>query len=180
MRIFSRINVACGLMVIHNWSDASRQVTIKDWHGNIPQFGAALIWWDTKANTIQIMASLQLSNPTAPINRLRLINNLRVARFWLSNKNLTFGWFAQPQSFLITNAGNKIPGPAVCGIGRWGFWRMTCGSQWPRSQRHGRLITDKAVNSGLTLVTNNQDDFKGYPGLVIANWAVKEIGYEWI
>jgi tRNA(fMet)-specific endonuclease VapC len=35
-----------------------------------------------------------------------------------------------------------------------------------------RLIAAHAVNSGLTLVTNNEADFKDYPGLVVENWAL--------
>lgn len=35
-----------------------------------------------------------------------------------------------------------------------------------------RLIAAQAVNSGVTLVTNNEADFKDYPGLVIENWAL--------
>ena len=35
-----------------------------------------------------------------------------------------------------------------------------------------RLIAAHAVSAGLTLVTNNEADFKDYPGLVVENWAV--------
>jgi len=35
-----------------------------------------------------------------------------------------------------------------------------------------RLIAAHAVNSGVILVTNNEADFKDYPGLVIENWAL--------
>jgi tRNA(fMet)-specific endonuclease VapC len=35
-----------------------------------------------------------------------------------------------------------------------------------------RLIAAHAVNSGVTLVTNNEADFRDYPGLVIENWAL--------
>lgn len=35
-----------------------------------------------------------------------------------------------------------------------------------------RLIAAHAVNSGITLVTNNEADFKDYPGLVVENWAL--------
>jgi tRNA(fMet)-specific endonuclease VapC len=35
-----------------------------------------------------------------------------------------------------------------------------------------RLIAAHAVNSGVTLVTNNEADFKDYPGLVVENWAL--------
>lgn len=35
-----------------------------------------------------------------------------------------------------------------------------------------RLIAAHAVNSGLILVTNNEADFKDYPGLIIENWAL--------
>lgn len=34
-----------------------------------------------------------------------------------------------------------------------------------------RLIAAHAVNSGTILVTNNEADFKDYPGLVVENWA---------
>jgi tRNA(fMet)-specific endonuclease VapC len=34
-----------------------------------------------------------------------------------------------------------------------------------------RLIAAQAVSTGLVLVTNNEADFKDYPGLVIENWA---------
>ena len=34
-----------------------------------------------------------------------------------------------------------------------------------------RLIAAHAVSVGVTLVTNNEADFKDYPGLVIENWA---------
>lgn len=33
-----------------------------------------------------------------------------------------------------------------------------------------RLIAAHAVSVGATLVTNNEADFKGYPGLVVENW----------
>ena len=33
-----------------------------------------------------------------------------------------------------------------------------------------RLIAAHAVSTGLTLVTNNEDDFKDYPGLKVENW----------
>ena len=35
-----------------------------------------------------------------------------------------------------------------------------------------RLIAAHAVSNGLTLVTNNEADFKDYPGLVVENWAL--------
>ena len=34
-----------------------------------------------------------------------------------------------------------------------------------------RLIAAHAVNTGTILVTNNEADFKDYPGLVMENWA---------
>jgi len=34
-----------------------------------------------------------------------------------------------------------------------------------------RLIAAHALSVGLTLVTNNEDDFKDYPGLKVENWA---------
>ena len=33
-----------------------------------------------------------------------------------------------------------------------------------------RLIAAHAISAGLTLVTNNEADFEGYPGLKIENW----------
>ena len=36
-----------------------------------------------------------------------------------------------------------------------------------------RLIAAHAVNTGTTLVTNNEADFKDYPRLVIENWALE-------
>ncbi len=35
-----------------------------------------------------------------------------------------------------------------------------------------RLIAAHAASTGLTLVTNNEADFKDYPGLVVENWAL--------
>ena len=35
-----------------------------------------------------------------------------------------------------------------------------------------RLIAAHAVSAGVTLVTNNKADFRGYPGLVVENWAL--------
>ena len=35
-----------------------------------------------------------------------------------------------------------------------------------------RLIAAHAVGTGLVLVTNNEVDFKDYPGLTVENWAV--------
>jgi tRNA(fMet)-specific endonuclease VapC len=35
-----------------------------------------------------------------------------------------------------------------------------------------RLIAAHAVNTGVTMVTNNEADFKDYPGLVVENWAL--------
>ncbi len=35
-----------------------------------------------------------------------------------------------------------------------------------------RLIAAHAANLGVIVVTNNEDDFKGYPGLVVENWAL--------
>jgi tRNA(fMet)-specific endonuclease VapC len=35
-----------------------------------------------------------------------------------------------------------------------------------------RLIAAHAVSTGLVLVTNNETDFKDYPGLVVENWAL--------
>ncbi len=35
-----------------------------------------------------------------------------------------------------------------------------------------RLIAAHAVSTGTTLVTNNDADFKDYPGLVVENWAL--------
>jgi tRNA(fMet)-specific endonuclease VapC len=34
-----------------------------------------------------------------------------------------------------------------------------------------RLIAAHALSVGATLVTNNEADFRGYPGLVVENWA---------
>ena len=36
-----------------------------------------------------------------------------------------------------------------------------------------RLIASHAVSLGLTLVTNNEADFKGYAGLQVENWTVE-------
>ena len=33
-----------------------------------------------------------------------------------------------------------------------------------------RLIAAQAVSAGLTLVTNNEADFRDYPGLMVENW----------
>ena len=33
-----------------------------------------------------------------------------------------------------------------------------------------RLIAAHAVSAGVTLVTNNEIDFRDYPGLVVENW----------
>ena len=40
-------------------------------------------------------------------------------------------------------------------------------------RRHAmdRLIAAHALSVGVTLVTNNEADFSGYPGLVVENWA---------
>ena len=35
-----------------------------------------------------------------------------------------------------------------------------------------RLIAAHAVSVGITLVTNNEADFKDYPGLMVENWAL--------
>ncbi len=35
-----------------------------------------------------------------------------------------------------------------------------------------RLIAAHAVSTGLVLVTNNEADFKDYPGLTVENWAI--------
>jgi tRNA(fMet)-specific endonuclease VapC len=42
----------------------------------------------------------------------------------------------------------------------------------PERKRHAmdRLIAAHAVSMGLTLVTNNEADFSGYPGLKVENW----------
>ena len=40
-----------------------------------------------------------------------------------------------------------------------------------RSDTMDRLIAAHAVSVGVTLVTNNEADFKDYPGLVVENWA---------
>jgi len=43
-----------------------------------------------------------------------------------------------------------------------------------RDRRQGamdRLIATHVVSAGITLVTNNEADFSGYPGLVVENWA---------
>ena len=40
-----------------------------------------------------------------------------------------------------------------------------------RSGTMDRLIAAHAVSVGVTLVTNNEADFKDYPGLVVENWA---------
>ena len=37
-----------------------------------------------------------------------------------------------------------------------------------------RLIAAHAASVGLTLVTNNEADFKDYPGLVVENWALPD------
>ena len=33
-----------------------------------------------------------------------------------------------------------------------------------------KLIASHALSLGVTLVTNNEADFKGYPGLIVENW----------
>jgi tRNA(fMet)-specific endonuclease VapC len=35
-----------------------------------------------------------------------------------------------------------------------------------------RLIAAHAVSCGVVLVTNNEADFRDYPGLVVENWAL--------
>lgn len=42
----------------------------------------------------------------------------------------------------------------------------------PRKNALDRLIAAHAFSLNVTLVTNNEGDFKGYPGLRVENWAV--------
>lgn len=40
-----------------------------------------------------------------------------------------------------------------------------------RRDAFDRLIAAHAISLGVTLVTNNEADFAGYPGLLVENWA---------
>jgi tRNA(fMet)-specific endonuclease VapC len=39
-----------------------------------------------------------------------------------------------------------------------------------RREALDRLIAAHAVSLNVTLVTNNESDFVGYPGLIVENW----------
>lgn len=50
----------------------------------------------------------------------------------------------------------------------YGTVLATCG--WVRSRDFDRLIAAHALSLGATLVTNNERDFRGIPGLAVENW----------
>ncbi|ABM38978.1 type II toxin-antitoxin system VapC family toxin [Polaromonas naphthalenivorans] len=51
------------------------------------------------------------------------------------------------------------------------FGRLRAAVRDRRRDAMDRLIAAHAVSVGVTLVTNNEADFNGYPGLVVENWA---------
>lgn len=51
---------------------------------------------------------------------------------------------------------------------RYGVMRAAVPNR--RRDAFDRLIAAHAASLGLTLVTNNEGDFLGYPGLVVENW----------
>lgn len=51
------------------------------------------------------------------------------------------------------------------------FGVLASGSKLKRNQAVDNLIAAHAISLQAVLVTNNGKDFKGYPGLVVENWA---------
>lgn len=51
------------------------------------------------------------------------------------------------------------------------FGRLRAAVRDRRRDVMDRLIAAHALSVGVTLVTNNEADFKDYPGLVVENWA---------
>jgi tRNA(fMet)-specific endonuclease VapC len=45
-----------------------------------------------------------------------------------------------------------------------------CG--WSKGRDYDRMIAAHAISSGCILVTNNEADFRGIPGLSVENWVV--------
>ncbi len=51
------------------------------------------------------------------------------------------------------------------------YGRIIADVGWARGKDFDRMIAAHALSLGATLVTNNQADFAGIPGLVTENWA---------
>ena len=50
------------------------------------------------------------------------------------------------------------------------YGRIIAQCGWVRGRDYDRMIAAHAISSGSILVTNNEADFRGIPGLSIENW----------
>ena len=52
------------------------------------------------------------------------------------------------------------------------YGRIIAQCGWIRGKDYDRMIAAHAISSGSILVTNNEADFRGIPGLSVKNWVV--------
>ena len=50
------------------------------------------------------------------------------------------------------------------------YGRIIAQCGWARGRDYDRMIAAHAISSGSILVTNNEADFRGIPGLTMENW----------
>jgi tRNA(fMet)-specific endonuclease VapC len=65
----------------------------------------------------------------------------------------------------------RIPVLALTAADAERFGALRAAVRDRRRDTMDRLIAAHALSVGVTLVTNNEADFKDYPGLVVENWA---------
>jgi tRNA(fMet)-specific endonuclease VapC len=68
---------------------------------------------------------------------------------------------------LLTERIQVLPFPKAAAVA---FGVLRAATRERNRDTMDRLIAAHAVSSNLILVTNNENDFKGYPGLTLENW----------
>jgi tRNA(fMet)-specific endonuclease VapC len=64
----------------------------------------------------------------------------------------------------------RIPVLAFDAGAAWAYGRIVSQRGWARGRYFDHMIAGHAISEGLTLVTNNEADFAGIPGLALENW----------
>ncbi len=115
--------------------------------------------------------------PQKVFDRLALQDHGNVVMSCLTLAELRHGVEMQPTNLrksddaALKSLLQEIPALAFDADAAQAFGVLASAGKLKRNQAVDNLIAAHAVSRNAVLVTNNEKDFKGYPGLTVENWA---------